>query len=143
VNTYNGFSPAERMAALRWVRAEEAAGRRQRPTACDVCGQREGLLERHSEDYSGPPYGAHIGAFALCHRCHVLVHRRFTAAGSATFYGYLEELEARPRSAGDPGLLRRIAAGEFRPVRDGHGAFPAPGGLAGAISASARASRAP
>jgi hypothetical protein len=79
VNAYNGFSSSQRMAALRWLNAEYAAGRRVRPSSCDACGQKRGLFEAHSEDYSGPPYGDNIGAFGLCYRCHMMIHTRFKA----------------------------------------------------------------
>lgn len=76
MNPYNGFSSNERNAALRWLNAEYAAGRRRRPTACEVCGQDHGVVDAHSEDYSRP-YGPHIGAHSLCFRCHMMVHCRF------------------------------------------------------------------
>lgn len=77
MNSYNNFSPAQRMKALRWARAEEAAGRRTRAgERCDVCLQTRGHLERHSEDYS-EPFGPHIGRWTLCFRCHMTLHCRF------------------------------------------------------------------
>lgn len=79
MNPYNGFSPAQRNRALRWLNGEYAAGRRTRPTSCQACGQTEGLVEAHSEDYSGPPFGDNIGQFGLCYRCHLIVHSRFSA----------------------------------------------------------------
>jgi len=66
------------MRALRWLKAEYAAGRRQRPTVCDACGQTEGILEAHSEDYS-EPFGVHIGQFGFCFRCHMILHNRLRA----------------------------------------------------------------
>jgi hypothetical protein len=75
-NPYNGFTPEQRDAAYYWAKAEERAGRRRRPTSCDACGQTEGLLQRHSEDYSAP-YGPHIGAIGFCYRCHMMTHCRF------------------------------------------------------------------
>jgi hypothetical protein len=78
VNPYNGFSPVQRVQALRWLKGEYAAGRRQRPTSCDGCGQTEGIIQAHSEDYS-QPFGDHIGAFGFCYRCHVMLHSRHRA----------------------------------------------------------------
>jgi hypothetical protein len=69
---YNGFSPEQRWSALAWLKRQGLAN----PTKCDACGQTEGLLQRHSEDYSSP-FGPHIGAISFCHRCHMLVHFRF------------------------------------------------------------------
>ena len=65
MNPYNGFSPVQRVQALRWLKGEYAARRRQRPTSCDGCGQTEGIIQAHSEDY-GQPFGDHIGAFGFC-----------------------------------------------------------------------------
>jgi hypothetical protein len=76
VKNYNGFDHDQRMRALRWLRAEYAAGHRQQPTACDACGKDHGIIEAHSEDYR-EPFGPHIGAHSLCRGCHVMVHRRF------------------------------------------------------------------
>lgn len=73
---YNGFSPRARRAALTWLKREYAAGRRTPPTVCDACGQHEGVIDAHSEDYS-TPFGDHIGRYALCYRCHMAVHCRF------------------------------------------------------------------
>jgi len=42
---------------------------------CDACGQTEGPIEAHSEDYS-EPFGDHIGCFGLCYRCHMVIHTR-------------------------------------------------------------------
>lgn len=45
---------------------------------CQACGQTEGVLEWHSENYS-QPYGDHIGQFGWCYFCHMLIHCRFKA----------------------------------------------------------------
>lgn len=76
MNSYNGFSPAQRLTALKWFKGEESAGRRARQKVCDACGQTEGRIEPHSEDYS-EPFGDHIGAFGLCYPCHMIIHCRF------------------------------------------------------------------
>jgi hypothetical protein len=76
VTPYNNFTSQQRTRALRWLNAEYAAGRRHRPTRCDVCHQTEGPIERHSEDYSFP-FGDHIGQYGLCYRCHLMIHCRF------------------------------------------------------------------
>lgn len=72
---YNGFSPGQRLKAYRWLQDQYARGARRRPTRCDACGQTEGIIEAHSEDYSAP-YGDHIGEWSLCYRCHMMVHNR-------------------------------------------------------------------
>lgn len=65
------------MKAYSWLKAEYAAGRRTRPMECDACGQDLGIIEPHSEDYSGPPFGDHIGAHGVCFTCHMMIHCRF------------------------------------------------------------------
>jgi hypothetical protein len=60
------------------LKAEAAAGRRQPPIECDACSQTEGIIERHSEDYS-QPFGDHIGKYAVCLTCHTMLHCRFKA----------------------------------------------------------------
>jgi hypothetical protein len=89
VNSYNGFSPEQRTKALRWLRQEQAAGRRLRAAVCEVCGQDKGKVMEHSEDYSSP-FGDHIGAHSLCFRCHMWVHCRFRNA--LGFHEYVDAL---------------------------------------------------
>lgn len=153
MGAYNGFSPGQRTRALRWLRAEETAGRRQRPDECQACGQLEGSIGSHSENY-GEPFGEHTGAFALCYRCHMMVHSRFSApeawsvyvtlleegyrwpgipatySAISRFLGSADEVARLARQGGaphprppigDPGLLRRIGAGEYAPAPYGEG----------------------
>jgi hypothetical protein len=82
---YNGFTGAQRLRALAWVRPQYADGTRERAKVCDACGQTEGVLDRHSEDYS-EPFGDHIGAFGLCYTCHMMVHCRFNAPAAWKLY---------------------------------------------------------
>lgn len=76
MNSYNGFTPAQRMKAYRWAKEQYDRGVRPRATECECCGQTEGVLDRHSEDYS-EPFGRDIGRFSLCYRCHMMIHCRF------------------------------------------------------------------
>lgn len=85
MNYYNGFSPAQRMKAYNWLKTQWAEGTRITRGSCDACGQDEGIIEAHSEDYS-EPYGDHIGKYTLCFRCHMAVHCRFRSAGMFTRY---------------------------------------------------------
>jgi hypothetical protein len=73
---YNGFDHEARMKGYRWLQREYAAGRRVRPIVCEACGQTEGKIAGHSEDYS-EPFGDHIGKYGLCERCHLTIHTRF------------------------------------------------------------------
>lgn len=139
MNSYNGFTSAERTKAQRWLNEEYRAGRRVRPTSCVACGQDRGVIEAHAEDYSGPPY-ERVDEFPLCYRCHMLVHCRFRAPYA--FEKYVRSLElgmvwpamqtrswpaiqaylavpSEPRlderTGGDPRILRAIASGEYDP----------------------------
>ena len=77
MNSYNGFTPAQRMKALQWSKQQVALGLRdKKPESCDICGQRNGFLCRHSENYS-EPFGDHIGELGLCYICHMMIHCRF------------------------------------------------------------------
>ncbi len=88
---YNGFTPAQRAKAFRWFKGEIEAGQRPaKPTRCEVCGQLEGSLMWHSEDYS-EPYGPHIGEHGLCFRCHMAIHCRFR--NRAAWAAYREAIE--------------------------------------------------
>lgn len=77
MNSYNGFSPSHRYKALAWFKKEIKEGRKPaKPDICDACGQKDGVLVWHSEDYS-EPFGSHIGEHGLCYPCHMMVHCRF------------------------------------------------------------------
>ena len=76
MRSYNGFTAHARLKAYRWLMAEYVAGRRERPVICDACGQDQGLIEPHSENYSAP-FGDHIGQYGFCATCHLQVHSRF------------------------------------------------------------------
>lgn len=76
MGSYNGFSALEIKAAFLWWLRECAKGRRTPPTECMACGQDEGIIEPHTEDYS-KPFGAHIGRFGLCLRCRWFTLSRF------------------------------------------------------------------
>lgn len=77
MNSYNGFSPAQRYKALAYHKAQIKAGvKAPKPQRCDGCGTSQGFLAWHSEDYS-EPFGPHIGEYGVCYRCHMHIHCRF------------------------------------------------------------------
>lgn len=145
LRTYNGFTSEQRLRAFAWLKSEIAAGRRTQPTSCEACGQTRGVIAGHSEDYS-EPFGPHIGRFALCYLCHMILHARYSRPRAFRAYvaalkagrkfppasnwyavqGMLNALEsggATPTSlwenaplSVDLSLLERMAAGEFRPA---------------------------
>lgn len=85
MKSYNGFTAEQRTRAGRWLRKQWAAGTCLAPTQCCACGQSEGVLDAHAEDYS-EPYGPHVGQFPLCFRCHMLLHCRFRARTAWDYY---------------------------------------------------------
>jgi hypothetical protein len=53
VKDYNGFSGCQRDRAQRWLNKEWDAGGLARSSECVACGQTEGVIQAHAEDYSG------------------------------------------------------------------------------------------
>lgn len=76
MKAYNGFSEAQRNKAQGWLNRQWAAGTLNRPTQCCACGQREGVLDAHAEDYSEPFKAGVTDQYHLCFRCHMMVHCR-------------------------------------------------------------------
>lgn len=83
---YNGFTGAQRLRAQRWLTEMWSAGRLQRPVECCACGQREGALDAHAEDYSEPFAPGKTDEFHLCFRCHMMVHNRFAVPAAFEHY---------------------------------------------------------
>lgn len=98
MKSYNGFTPEQRMEGERQIKAAIAAGTLKpcHEVGCEVpgCGQRDGILQNHCEDYSRAVEDRKV----VCWRCHMMIHRRFRA----------------------PEASRRY----FRQLREGHGAWP-------------------
>jgi hypothetical protein len=76
MNSYNGFTPAQRNRAQTWLRDQWARGLRPRPSVCCACGQDQGVIDAHAEDYS-EPFGDQTDRYPLCYRCHMMVYCRF------------------------------------------------------------------
>ncbi len=77
MKVYNGFSGDQRAAAQRWLNMMIATGRLTRPTICSACGQAEGPIDMHAEDYSLPFAIGKTDEFRICYSCHMAVHCRF------------------------------------------------------------------
>lgn len=79
MNSYNGFSGAQRMKAQRWLNEMWGRGLLARPSECTACGQTEGVIDAHTEDYSEPFAAGKTDQWPLCYRCHMMLHCRFSA----------------------------------------------------------------
>lgn len=77
MKAYNTFSAEQRNAAQRWLNQQWASGALTKPFKCDVCGQDEGIIDAHAEDYS-TPFGEHTDRYHLCFICHMVLHCRAT-----------------------------------------------------------------
>ncbi len=73
---YNGFPSHVRSKAGVFRKRMIAEGRIPKfPPHCRACGQTEGAMCYHTEDYS-EPHGAHTIAFEICYVCHMMIHCR-------------------------------------------------------------------
>jgi hypothetical protein len=84
MNYYNGFSPEERTMCATWYWRMERWGLwKNPPEICFACGQSEGPIQGHAEDYSlrfGQTVPAETeGRIDLCIRCHMKVHTRLVS----------------------------------------------------------------
>jgi hypothetical protein len=77
LKAYNGFTPTQRNRAQAWLNKQWSAGAFNRPCRCVACGQTEGRIDAHAEDYSEPFAEHKTDAFHLCFICHMWVHCRF------------------------------------------------------------------
>lgn len=77
MKSYNGFDSAQRNKAQRWLNTQWAAGKFARPSRCCACGQTEGVIDAHAEDYSEPFRHGKTDQYPLCFICHMMVHCRF------------------------------------------------------------------
>lgn len=73
LKNYNGFDHKQRMTGSKIVDKAIEDGLVPPPLRCERCGQAEGLLVYHVEDYS--PERILDNLEALCGRCHDMIHR--------------------------------------------------------------------
>ena len=72
MQSYNGFSPDERMRGERAYKEAVRRGMMKAVTSCEMCTQTRGQIMYHLEDYSRPLRG-----HGLCVECHMTLHIRF------------------------------------------------------------------
>lgn len=97
---YNGFSGSQRQRAQNWLNREWDAGRLARPSKCRACGQAEGIIDAHAEDYSDPFRAGVTDGFHLCRICHTVVHHRSTNPK------YWSEYRAKVEAGGRATILK-------------------------------------
>ena len=115
MNSYNGFSPQQRTAAQKWLNKAWAAGTLPRPSKCHGCGQTDGPIDAHAEDYS-TPFGPHLQAFELCYLCHIMLHCRFRSPGAWNRYRDVIRAGRRYRPQGrNFNAVKRLLNGEVLP----------------------------
>jgi hypothetical protein len=74
MKTYNGFTHEQRMKSLAWGNKQKKLGLWKAPTQCHACGQTEGTLDLHREDYTEPFHAE--DEYPVCYRCHMMIHCR-------------------------------------------------------------------
>ena len=96
MDAYNGFPGSQRQRAQNWLNREWKAGRLMRPSKCVACGQTEGEIQAHAEDYSDPFRAGVTDGFHLCLICHTAVHLR--ARKPEAWNDYRAKIEAGGRA---------------------------------------------
>jgi hypothetical protein len=76
MSPYNGFTEAQRNEAQKWLNNQWDSGAMERPHTCCACGQTEGVMDAHAEDYSKPYEQGKTDQYHLCFTCHMMVHCR-------------------------------------------------------------------
>jgi hypothetical protein len=125
MKSYNGYTPAQRNKAQAWLNSQWRAGKLQRPCVCHACGQKEGIIDAHAEDYSEPFAAGKTDQYHLCFQCHMMVHCRFrnldkwrwykqAVADGMTFEPYFARDFGRFSRDTLQGMPKMVAFGEAR-----------------------------
>lgn len=104
---YNGWSVQERNRSARLHAEAYGGGREPRPTICIACGQTQGRIDSHMEDYDDP----WDGIMPLCYLCHLMVHCRQTNPYAFERYRRLILDGWRFRAVGGFGSVLRFLRG--------------------------------
>lgn len=118
---YNGFTAFQRTKAMQWMKKEMASGRIPEPTKCEACGQTEGHIDYHTEDYSEPYSVSRTTAHQLCFMCHMMWHGRLSPRTRAQFEYYRELIRAGNRFL--PSYNRNIYSIEYKIKKGEYGDF--------------------
>lgn len=116
MNSYNGFTPYQRMQGDRVVKEAIAAGAWDFIRICQLCGLREedgAYIWVHQEDYSRPLEDAR----PICVECHMRLHMRFRFPNM--WQAYCLKLRARHKPAAWKSNAAFIAAHPIFGMSDG------------------------
>lgn len=108
MRSYKGYTSEQRSASLR--KTNKAIMNSEIPLAekCQFCGQTEGVIEYHNEDYSHHTKNL----WSVCKRCHMVYH-----AGDPEFASPIATATMKE-------YFRRVKNGErFQPLRTPHPGF--------------------
>lgn len=70
MKSYKGWTKEQRLASLKLTKAAIARGEIPPAKKCNRCGQTQGIIQYHNEDYSHPTKYLE----SLCQRCHLVHH---------------------------------------------------------------------
>lgn len=102
LSSYNGFTGERRLEIDKLVKAAYRDGSLERPAACMACGQDQGPIIGHLEDYDR----WRDATIPLCQRCHLMLHCRWRAP--AAWHRYRELVRMGYRFAPATGHFTQI-----------------------------------
>ena len=125
MRAYNGYSERDRRRAQAWLNRQWQSGVLARPAQCAACGQGQGIIDAHAEDYSEPFAAGKTDQFHLCFTCHMMVHCRFRRPDDWLYYKAVIESGGcyGPVFIRDIGGFRAKHIGGKRPLPDYQGQF--------------------
>lgn len=82
MKSYKGWTPAQRRESLKKTKEAIKNGEIPPPTKCNRCGQTEGIIQYHNEDYSHPTKYLE----QLCWTCHMMHHSKRRTPISVVMY---------------------------------------------------------
>jgi len=82
MKSYKGWTAEQRMESLKKTKAAIRRGEIPPPTKCNRCGQTEGIIQYHNENYNHPTKYLE----PLCWRCHMVLHSEHRAPEACKKY---------------------------------------------------------
>jgi len=78
IGPYNGFTGDQRLIADRKIKVAIEMALIPVATECSICGETNGRMDYHAENYGRP-----LQVAAICSKCHLALHNRFRSPGFA------------------------------------------------------------